>query len=79
MTTLGPVSKLPPRKPCFAVFTGSRQVRNALYEHLNEPVQVTEYHNGKGTELVVTMTGRASKFPIAAFVGTWQVIELEDA
>lgn len=39
---------------------------------------VVEHRNGNGAELAVIMAGRASKWPIANFEGTWTPIELED-
>lgn len=79
MTTLGPVSKLPPRRTCFVIFSGTRHIRNALYEHINEPVQVVEVWTKNEKQLGIKMTGRQQAFQMAAFAGTWQTIELEEA
>ena len=78
MTTLHPPSKLPPRCECFAVFVGTRHIRNALYEHIAEAVQVVEVWRKGNRELGVKMTGRQQAFQLAAFVGIWQTIELEE-
>lgn len=71
------VSKLPPRKAGFFVFDGVRHIRNALYEHIHEPVQVQDHMNGGTKELAVTMTGRATRFPLANFEGEWTDLEIE--
>jgi hypothetical protein len=71
-----PPSIHPPRTPCHAVFVGQRHIRNALYEHIAEPVEVLEVSQRGIRTLVVRMTGRAQDFPITRFTGTWQVIEV---
>lgn len=71
-------SKLPPRKPCYALFRGARHIRGGIYERINEPVEVAELVNGKERELVVMLTGRARKYPIAFFEGEWSQIVLEE-
>lgn len=72
-------SKQPPRRPCYALFRGARHIRDAQYERICEPVEVAELVNGKERELVVMLTGRARKYPIAFFDGEWSQIVLEDA
>lgn len=71
-------SKLPPRTEGYYLFHGTRHIRNAMYEHLSEPLQVVEHYNARGnvTELAVCMLGRASRFPLSAFAGTWQVLDM---
>ena len=71
-------SKLPPRKPCFVIFKGWRQMGNLpQYEQVKEPVEVREIMRGMGEkELVIAMTGRQKLFRLDAFAGEWQVIDL---
>lgn len=72
-------TKLPPRKPCYVLFRGARHIRGGIYESICEPVEVAELVNGKERELVVMLTGRARKYPIAVFDGEWSLLVLEDA
>lgn len=79
MTTLHPPSKLPPRRECFAIFIGTRHIRNALYEHIAEAVQIVEVYRNGVTALGVKMTGRQQAFRLEMFSGTWEIIELEES
>ena len=69
-------SKFPPRKPCFAIFSGSRHVRNAMYEHITEPVEVVKVSHKGELELGVRMIGRQHTFRMETFSGEWTPIEL---
>jgi hypothetical protein len=73
---LGAPSVHPPRTPCHVVFVGQRHIRDALYEHIAEPVELCEVSQRGIRTLVVRMTGRAQSFTVANFVGTWQAIEV---
>ncbi len=72
-------SSVPPDKACYALFRGARHIRGGIYERICEPVEVAELVNGKERELVVMMTGRARKYPIAVFDGEWSLLEVGDA
>lgn len=70
-------SKHAPRRPCFALFRGDRRVTDRLHEKLNEPLQVCSMMRKGTEELAVKMTGRQQAFPLANFVGEWQVLDLD--
>lgn len=60
------------------MFDGRRHIRDALYEHINEPLKVMEYTKGNKTELAVAMMGRTSKFPLTNFDGDWMELETRE-
>ena len=76
---LSVTSKLPPRKPCFAMFHGVRQSRPGYVETIHEPVKVVELQNGKDKELAVCMFGRSTRWPLSTFEGYWTQLETETA
>lgn len=73
------MSKLPPREPGYFLFRGNRHVRNAMYEHICEPLQIVEWKRANVTELAVVMLGRSDRFPLSRFDGTWEVLDTEAA
>ncbi len=71
-------SKLPPRAVGCYIFRGTRHVRAAMYEHITEVVQLVEVWHKERKELAVAMLGRASKFRLETFSGTWELIAIEE-
>lgn len=71
MTT---TSKLAPMKAGYYVFRGARHIRDAIYEHIEEPVELRPDHRGT---LCVYVLGRATHFQLAKFDGTWQELILD--
>lgn len=71
-------TRVTPCHPCFALFRGTRRSRPTAVEIVEEPVQIVEVYVGNRRELAVAMLGRATKFPLANFSGTWEVLGMDD-
>ncbi len=71
-------SKVPPRTIGCYIFRGTRHIRAAMYEHIAEPVQLVEVPSKARKELAVVMLGRAAKFQLEKFSGTWELINVEE-
>lgn len=61
-----------PQQEGFYIFRGVRHIRNSLFEHLWEPVEVCECKRGQIVELGVAMTGRQTRFRLDTFNGEWE-------
>lgn len=80
IATIEDPRRVPPRAPGHFVFNGARRIRDAIYEHINEPVEVVSYKHRPGeTELAVRMIGRTSTFRLENFNGTWARVNLGEA
>lgn len=61
----------------FYIFRGMRRSHPGTVQILIEPVEVVEVFVGAKSELAVAMTGRATKWPLSRFEGTWELLRLE--
>lgn len=73
------MTKLPPRQPGWHIFHGIRHsTRRGAIESIHEPVKVIRYPYPTFSEqgLAVVMAGRATPYPLSAFAGEWESLEV---
>lgn len=70
------MTTLPPRAIGYYRFFGTRCVRVGQYEHISEVLKLVLLPHKK-REMAVQMAGKQRYFPLSAFEGLWELIELE--